>query len=322
MRKKKTKYFSMFSGIGGFELGIQRSIPDARCIGYSETDKFAIQTYQKHFPKHKNFGDARKINPKELPNFDLLFAGFPCQAFSIAGKRAGFNDTRGTLFFEIARIIEAKKPSYLFLENVKGLLSHNKGGTFAKIIHTLDELGYECQWMVLNSKNYGVPQNRERVFIVGCDRKVHRTKIFSFREDYEEPDKKSKKRLELLYDGDYQGKRIYSVEGISPTISTGKAGGNHIPFIASHWPRAGNPKNRGTGMLTSAEYFYCLDRTPHYVNGIRRLTPVECERLQGFPDNWTEGVSDSQRYTQCGNAVTVDVVEDIAKCFASRCLQF
>jgi len=157
------RYFSTFSGIGGFELGIGDY---GECIGYSEIDKYAIQTYEKHF-NHKNYGDITKINPKQLPDFDLLCGGFPCQSFSVAGLRGGFEDTRGTLFFEIARIIREKQPRFLLLENVKGLLSHDKGRTFATIISTLNELGYDCEWQVLNSKNFGVPQNRERVFIIG-----------------------------------------------------------------------------------------------------------------------------------------------------------
>ena len=201
------KYLSTFSGIGGFELGIQQAyeyvqrtegfqqrglegdidMPDTResclapeplCIGYSEIDKYAASIYQKHFPNHTNYGDITKINEKELPDFELLVGGFPCQSFSIAGKRGGFNDTRGTLFFEIARIIRKKQPRLLLLENVKGLLSHDKGKTFATIISTLDELGYDIQWQVLNSKNHGVPQNRERVFIVGHLRGTSRPEVF------------------------------------------------------------------------------------------------------------------------------------------------
>lgn len=189
------KYFSMFSGIGGFELGIQRAYDSEtkrkkqrfqqenkkcsileqvcmgteqpHCVGFSEVNKYAIQVYQKHFPTHKNYGDATRIIPEELPSFDFLCGGFPCQAFSIAGKRRGFEDTRGTLFFEIARILSAKRPKLLLLENVQGLLSHGKGRTFGTILSTLSDMGYFCEWQVLNSKNFGVPQNRERVFIVG-----------------------------------------------------------------------------------------------------------------------------------------------------------
>ena len=157
----------MFSGIGGFELGIQRSIPESECVGFSEIDKNAISIYKAHFPTHTNYGSAFDIVPEQLPDFDLLCGGFPCQSFSIAGKRGGFEDTRGTLFFEIARIARVKRPKLLFLENVKGLLSHDHGRTFGTILATLSDMGYFCEWQVLNSKDYGVPQNRERVFIIG-----------------------------------------------------------------------------------------------------------------------------------------------------------
>jgi len=180
----------MFSGVGGFEVGIQKAIQGAKCIGYSEIDKWAIMVYRKHFPEHKNFGDATKIDTSELPEFDLLCAGFPCQAFSIAGKRRGFEDTRGTLFFEIARILKAKRPEIVFLENVKGLLNHKKGKTFAIILQTLDELGYDIQWMVLNSKFFGVPQNRERVFIIGSIRGTSRPKILPFKKTNEKTNQK------------------------------------------------------------------------------------------------------------------------------------
>jgi len=205
------KYFSTFSGIGGFELGIQqayenynrkllykqdsesicKSMPNAEvgqeranCIGYSEIDKYAIQVYNKKF-NHKNYGDITKINADELPDFDLLVGGFPCQSFSIAGKRGGFEDTRGTMFFELARILRAKKPRLFIFENVKGLLSHDSGRTFKTIIQALDELGYDLQWQVLNSKYHGVPQSRERVFIVGHLRGTSRPQIFPIREDEE-----------------------------------------------------------------------------------------------------------------------------------------
>lgn len=204
------KYLSLFSGIGGFELGIQQayeelfnevelggcgqkkddlettlSLPvsesDKRqyptCIGYSEIDKYAIQVYNKHF-KHKNYGDCTKIITSELPDFDLLVGGFPCQAFSIAGKRRGFDEARGTLFFDIARILADKKPRNFILENVKGLLSHDGGRTFTTIIRILSTMGYFVEWQVLNAKNFGVPQNRERVFIVGHLGGQPRRKVF------------------------------------------------------------------------------------------------------------------------------------------------
>jgi len=168
MKDGKLRYFSMFSGVGGFELGIGDK---GECIGFSENDKFCSQLLSQKFPGIKNYGDATKIDPDELPDFDLLCGGFPCQAFSIAGKREGFRDTRGTLFLEIVRVLQSKRPKYLLLENVKGLLNHDKGKTFQIIIQTLDELGYDLEWMVLNSLDFGVPQSRKRVFIRGTLRK-------------------------------------------------------------------------------------------------------------------------------------------------------
>lgn len=301
------RYFSTFSGIGGFELGLQsaydhytslwsrntkkrngRSSSPAKgletrpsrsqclgdssdsngkreqlldlsapkCVGYSETDKFAKAIYRYHFPEHQDFGDITTIDAATLPDFDLLVGGFPCQAFSIAGKRKGFDDTRGSLFFELARIVKQKQPRFLLLENVKGLLSHQEGRTFITILTTLSELGYDLQWQVLNSKHFGVPQNRERVFIIGHLRTFGSCQVFP----------------------------LFQEESV-PTQNQG------IP-------------NNQTSTLQSGF--------------IRRLTPVECERLQGFPDGWTaKGIkddgkeitmSDSRRYMALGNAVTMDVV--------------
>ena len=198
MGRDRMKYFDAFSGYGGFSLGIKRAYEDVSnfkrkkqkgvdvqtsdtiyqpesvatqqptaCIGFSEIDKYAVQIYKKHFPTHREFGDITKLDTSNLPNFDLLTGGFPCQSFSIAGKRGGFRDTRGTLIFEVFRILKEKQPRLVLLENVKGLLSHDGGRTFKTIITSLAELGYAVEWQVLNAKNFGVPQNRERVFIVG-----------------------------------------------------------------------------------------------------------------------------------------------------------
>ena len=204
-----------------------------------------------------------------------MVGGFPCQAFSIAGKRGGFRDTRGTLFFEIARIVREKQPRLLLLENVKGLLSHDQGRTFTTIIATLDELGYDLQWQVLNSKDFGVPQNRERVFIVGHLRGTSRPEVFPiFRGN--------PKNIKQILGGG-QGNRIYDPNGVSTTIAS-QAGG----------------QGAKTGLYEVGAK-------------IRRLTPTECERLQGFPDGWTEGISDTQRYKCLGNAVTTNVVQVIVK---------
>jgi len=268
----------MFSGIGSFDLALNQK--DYVSIGYSEIDKHAIQTYEKNFGRDvKNYGDATKINPNELPDFDLLCGGFPCQAFSIAGKRRGFKDTRGTLFFEIARILQVKKPKVVLLENVKGLLNHDEGQTFKVILETLGELGYDVQWLVLNSRFFGVAQNRERVFIIGSFRGQSRPEVL-FKQNTDD-EVVSEKGLVVLNKTSHSNNRVYSSDGLSPTLNT-MQGGLRQPKIITD-------------------------------NLIRRLTPVECERLQGFPDGWTEGVSDSQRYRQLGNAVTVNVVKAIVE---------
>lgn len=280
------KYFSMFSGIGGFELGIRQSeiksenramlegrIPQlprrSLCVGYSEINKYAIQIYEKHFRGHKNYGDCAKIQWNAVESFDMLVGGFPCQAFSLAGQRRGFDDTRGTLFFDVAKCLREKQPRIFMLENVKGLLSHDKGNTFLAILTTLDELGYDCQWQVLNSKNFGVPQNRERVFIIGHLRGLPRPKVFPF----EGEDKKDAKSREE------KQKR-----------------GSWVSTIDTRY-----------GERWSSETYVRKD------DKIRRLTPTECERLQGFPGGWTEGISDTQRYKCIGNAVTVNVIEAIMR---------
>lgn len=294
-------YFSMFSGIGGFELGIGDK---AECIEYSEIDKYAIQIYEKHF-KHKNYGNATTINPTDIPKTDLICGGFPCQAFSIAGKRGGFDDTRGTLFFEIARIARVKRPRLLFLENVKGLLSHDRGRTFDTIIRTIDELGYDIQWQVLNSKNFGVPQNRERVFIIGHLRGTSRPQVFPFGESND-------KDIVQLNNPTHSNNRIYGDDGLSPTLNTAQ-GGNRQPKVM-RTPLKFLDRNQKN---IEGDYAFTVDSMNtggvSVDSKIRRLTPTECERLQGYTDGWTEGVSDTQRYKTLGNSVTVNVIKAIAE---------
>ena len=384
------KYFSMFTGIGGFEYGIEKAYNNKYeseksgstdiesrgvgninqrersflftnnpplCVGFSEIDKYAIQIYKQHYPNHKNYGSATEINPEELPNFDMLCGGFPCQAFSIAGKRMGFEDTRGTLFFDIARIAKVKRPRFLFLENVKGLLNHDNGRTFTTILATLDELGYNAEWEVLNSKYFGVPQNRERVFIIGHLRGTSSRQIFPLGQG-DEKDGVAIKRLGHMK-GFRRYNQTYDVSGSVEALDT-SAGGGHQPciicptittelahstgrdffrnmghqinkaMIVKELEKEGlEPTEKGWGSLNRVmaldlyNHKVHSDRTPTLTephhnnlrmqvgNKIRRLTPIECERLQGFPDNWTEGVSDTQRYKTLGNAVTTNVITAI-----------
>ena len=211
------KFFDMFAGIGGFRSGLE-AVGDFECVGYCEIDKYAKQAYEAIYDTKGElyFDDARKINLESLPVIDLICGGFPCQSFSIAGERRGFEDVRGTLFFEIARIASAKRPKYLFLENVPGLLNHNQGRTFQKILCTLDELGYDVVWQVCNSKNFGVPQSRKRVYIIGYNREKCRGEILSFTQA------NPKTPVQRL--SGKEGERIYSTNGVSVTLTSSGGG--------------------------------------------------------------------------------------------------
>lgn len=362
------RYFSMFTGVGGFELGVNKAYENnqarehlsewrtsrndsksnrfkpnnsvrktrrdseyADCVGFSEVDKYCNQLLSIKWPTVKNYGDATKINTTELPDFDLLVGGFPCQSFSIAGKRRGFDDTRGTLFFDVARILRDKKPRNVVLENVKGLLSHDGGRTFTTIIRVLSDLGYFVEWQVLNSKNFGVPQNRERVFIIGHLGGEPARKVFPIRQSDELSQKsRGKGQIENKYStaittdyrkGVHSGGETYAIgtlrthkdgqgfraikQNISPTIpARAREDGSGQPVIS---------KTVRTGGMGSP-YGSKQNWDSYELEGkIRRLTPLETERLQGFPDNWTKDFSDSQRYKMMGNAVTVNVVAEVIK---------
>lgn len=332
------RYFSTFSGIGGFELGIQAVMPDAECVGFSEIDKYAASVYQHHFTEAKNYGDITNINPADIPAFDLFVGGFPCQAFSVAGKRLGFDDTRGTLFFEVARILKAKRPRHLVLENVKGLLSHDGGKTFATILGVLTDLGYFVEWQVLNSKDHGVPQNRQRVYIVGHLGSAPRRKVFPFFGEGEGT-RNSTRRGELVdltrrsahnytarsdgrtgtldanyYKGLANQERpgVLVREATSIGYAEATVGDTINISVPTSKTRRGRVQKGVAGTLQTSENQVTLMPDAR----IRRLTPVECERLQGFPDNWTSQstngpVSDTQRYKMCGNAVTTKVVATV-----------
>jgi len=376
----------MFTGIGGFEYGIEQAnmhkhepkesrqadsesrrewsvdergsvLPanqptlhnEWECVGYSEIDKYAIQVYQTHYPNHKNYGDATKINPDDLPDFDLICGGFPCQSFSIAGKRMGFKDTRGTLFFDIARIIERKKPQLVFLENVAGLLNHDNGRTFATILASLDELGYNAEWEVLNSKHFGVPQNRERVFIIGHLRGTPCRQVFPIGQSngvyYEKH--KTGQLIEITRDRP-DSQRIYNTDGVARTLKANgggqgaKTGLYAIPVLT---PNREEKRQNGRRFKENGDEMFTLtgqdihgvaimdlynhkehtDRSPTLTEPhhntlrvregtrIRKLTPTECARLQGFPDNWCSMLSDTQQYKCYGNAVTTNVIQAIVE---------
>ena len=362
------KFLDLFAGIGGFRLALERA--GHRCVGFCEIDKFARRTYEANFNTEGEveWHDITTVTDedvRQLGSVDIITGGFPCQAFSVAGKRGGFDDTRGTLFFEIARIARILRPCYLLLENVKGLLNHAGGETFHTILNTLAELGYWWEYQVLNSKDFGVPQNRERVFIIGHLGGKPRREIFPItgtngQAGIEVVADLNRHKYETL-------NRVYGVDGIAPTIST-MQGGDRQPVVAVpvltpdrlekrqngrrfkepgepmftltaqdrhgvlvrhtddgfHLARNDEKKSsiQGTHVTYPEGRSHCLgtSHVPMTIEGvrIRKLTPLECFRLQGFPDEHfhnakAAGVSDSQLYKQAGNAVTVNVVYEIAK---------
>lgn len=316
-----TKFFDLFSGAGGFRLAFERA--GFECVGHCENDKYANKLYTSYFDtsKEKYFNDARTINTNDLPDFDILCAGFPCQSFSIAGQKRGFNDERGELFFEVIRILKDKRPRCFVLENVKNLLSHNNGETFQTILKSLADLGYILQWQVINSKSY-VPQNRERIFIVGYSSRECFRQILPVFGSYGQDIITNK--ADLIYWKNSKEKWVNEQKTYFPVIKTQtdlcrqtliKVGtlrthndGKGFREIKNGYCPAipARAREDGSGQPVIMEY------------SVRRLTPLECFRLQGFPDDIVQKgydlkISDSQLYKMAGNAVTVPVVYGIAK---------
>ena len=299
----KFKFIDLFAGIGGIRLGFE-SI-GGKCVFTSEWDKFAAQTYEANHGDVPH-GDITEIDVNEIPRHDLLLAGFPCQPFSHAGLKKGFDDTRGTLFFDIARILEAKKPRAVLLENVKGFASHDKGNTFATVRRVLENLGYVVHWKVLNAKEFGVPQNRERIYIVGIQSKTDSAEEFEF----PKPPKTKVNLggiLELNADPKYTiSDKLW--EGHQRRLAEHRAKGNGFGYSLF---------NEDSAYTSTISARYYKDGSEILVaqsgKNPRRLTPREAARLQGFPDGFMIPVSDVQAYKQFGNSVAVPVIRAIAK---------
>jgi len=307
MPAQNLKFIDLFAGIGGFRIALGKY--GAKCVFTSEWDKEAQKTYKENFGEMPQ-GDITKINEADIPKHDILCAGFPCQAFSISGKQKGFKDARGTLFFDIARIAKYHQPKVLFLENVKNLVKHYNGNTLKIILRILDEIGYDAYYKVLVASYYGVPQARERIYIVGFRKDLGINYFYFPKPPYKriylkdilEDDKSTEEHIvnrtdTRFWDRDQtpqlkpiqigqinqggQGERIYSINGHAITLSA--YGG-------------------GAAGKTGA----------YLVNGkIRRLSPRECARVQGFPEWFKIPVSKSQAYKQFGNSVAVPVVESV-----------
>ena len=377
------KFLDLFAGIGGFRLGMESA--GHECVGFCEVDKYARASYK---AIHNTEGeielhDITRVTDESIRRFgsvDVICGGFPCQAFSIAGHRRGFEDTRGTLFFEICRFASVLRPKYLFLENVRGLLNHDGGATFETIIRTLDELGYDVEWQVLNSKNFGVPQNRERVFIIGHLRGERTRNVFPISgeseqsdyqppkieiigntknpngtskgtksvvygsggvvgtltaTDYKEPKQVAIKQFGILQPNFNQCGVVYETDGIAPTIRAYQGGGLEPKIRVKEATSKGyaeaevgdsvnlshpNSKTRRGRVGKQVANTLLTGESQGVIEPdfrIRKLTPRECWRLQGFPD-WAfdkaqEVNSNSQLYKQAGNSVTVNVIAAIAK---------
>lgn len=399
------KFIELFAGIGGFRIGLQRA--GHECIWANEWLERPRGIYEYHYKSRPDGRDIRIIQPDEIPRHELLTAGFPCATFSVAGKRTGFSteDTRGTLFFEVCRVLRTKRTPYFLLENVKGLLNHDNGRTFGIILSSLDELGYDVQWEVLNSKNFGVPQHRERVFIVGNLRGISRPKVFpigftSSENGYEERKEHQERQgiqgepyniaggVHPTIDANYwKGGRTYiedtrvmqwrrnhfrqhKSDGIVPTLTANMGmGGHNVPLIQEGYIERNNQGQRvyspegicptlrgegggiaGKGSLISVQPCLTPDRQEKRQNGrrlkehnepahtltaqdrhgvminntrIRKFTPLEVERIAGLPENYTKFYMDdngkerensnADRYERCGRTVTPNVIYEIGR---------
>lgn len=297
-KMEKIKFIDLFCGIGGFRVAMDEAcrendlIPE--CVFSSDIDTFCQDSYELNFG-HRPEGDITQVNPQEIPDHDILFAGFPCQPFSIIGQMKGFDDTRGTLFFHIANILKEKRPTAFVLENVKQLVGHNGGQTLKVIMKTLRELGYNVQYAVLNALDYGLPQKRERVIIVG-----HKDPIFF---SYPSPIRPFKPLEEILE------KKVDKKHFASDYIREKRKATHKSAYKLSIWHenKSGNICSYpySCALRAGASYNYLL------VNGERRLTPREMFRLQGFPDTYKIINNDTQARKQAGNAVPVNLVKAV-----------
>ena len=312
----------LFAGIGGIRLGFEQAFGnDIETVFVSEWDKKAQETYIANFgEKPKIFGDITKINEIDIPTHDILLAGFPCQAFSLAGQKKGFEDTRGTLFFDVARIVEFHKPKVVFCENVKNLLNHDRGKTFKIIKKTLNDLGYRVFYKVINSKDFGVPQNRERIYIVAFREDISSNK-FIFPEETDN----TKVIADIMEEGETSPKYYLSdayLESLRKHKQRHQAKGNGFGYeirdvnsIAGAIVCGGMGRERNLIIDKRLTDFKPVTHIKGKINReyVRKMTPREWARLQGFPDDFKLVVADTHLYKQFGNSVTVPVIKAIAE---------
>lgn len=327
MAKKIYRSIDLFAGIGGIRLGFDQAFgKNIETVFVSEWDKYANATYRANFNDPFNInGDITKVNEKDVPSFDICLAGFPCQAFSLAGKHMGFDDNykgacRGTLFLDVARICDAHKPKVIFCENVKGLTIHNGGRTFAIIKKTFEDLGYKVYSQILNSKDFGVPQNRERIYIV-CFRKDIDSSKFRF----PKPTDQAKTLMDIREEKPVSPKYYLSetyVETLKRHKARHAAKGHGFGYEIRDWGGIAGAivcggMGRERNLVIDGRQKNLVPVThingPINRQGIRKMTPREWARLQGFPNSFKLELADVHLYKQFGNSVTVNVINAIAK---------
>ena len=315
----KYKFIDLFAGIGGFRLGFESE--GYECIFSSEIDEHAKEVYRLNFGETPH-GDITKIDENQIPNHDVLLAGFPCQPFSIAGEKKGFCDTRGTMFFEIERVLKAKKPKVVVLENVKHFKNHDKGRTLQTVIYSLENLGYTVSWQILNAKDFGVAQNRERTIIIGSLNgikfdfsKLQKEKPIFIRdilEDNREFEYLDKNEYTIIENPKVQKSGLIFIGYRNKNIRTKGVRENTIHLSRVHKQPNRIYDSNGThptlsSQESSGRYFI-------YHNGkVRKLTLKECFRLMGFPDNFKLTGSKAKLYNRIGNSIVVPLVRAIAK---------
>ena len=325
---KQIKYIDLFAGIGGFHQAMNDF--NAECVFSSEWDKEAAKTYFENYGI-KPHGDITKIKEENIPPHDILCGGFPCQAFSISGKQKGFEDTRGTLFFDVARIIKYHKPKVLLLENVRNFEKHDNGKTLNTVVNTLEELNYNVYFKVLNASHYGLPQNRERIFIVGL-----RNDLLIKKFKFPEPTNENISLLDILEDNPKNAKIINRPDTVFTKIfepQTNLFGDVDLP---NRPIQIGYVNKGGQGERIYSPYGHAITLSAYgggagaktglyFIDGkIRKLSPRECARVQGFPDTFKINSSLTQSYKQFGNSVAVNVLKAIIKeiystgCFTNK----
>lgn len=286
---KKLRYFSTFTGIGGLDFGLEKL--GAKCVGFSEIKESSIEIYMRHFPDHHNYGDITKIVPEDLPDFDVFTGGFPCQTFSMAGARKGFKDRKGQMIFYIYDILMAKKPEFFVLENVKGIATHDHGKTYKSVIKLLSSAGYKTRVVLLNSSHYGSAQARERVVFIG-----------RLNKDFPKKDPEIRDNTKRFRDvrSEFDAKDLLSAASMARLEAT--EGDKGFELIGGY-----DRVNTLTTGVSSSGRRMLVTMEPD--GKWRRLTALEAERLQNFPDGWTAGSSTAKRWFALGNAVNCAVSE-------------